>query len=218
MDKAIFEKLPFWKDTSENEKTYVTERAKIKEFEKGEIIRGNEGCLGMFMILSGEIRTFLLSEEGREITLFRTYVGECSILSASCIMREITFESQIVAQSPVSVLLIPTPVFNKLCEENIYVKCFMYELAAKRFSDVMFSFQQILFKGFDRRLASFLVSEYDRTGSDKIKMTHEEIAKHTSSAREVVARMLKSFSADGLIESKRGCIEIKDIEALRLLE
>ena len=140
------------------------------------------------------------------------------MLSASCIMHEITFDSQIVAQSEVSILVVPASAFNKLCEENIYVKCFLYELTTKRFSDVMFSFQQILFKGFDRRLASFLISEYDRTGSATITMTHEEIAKHTSSAREVVARMLKSFSADGLIESKRGLIKLMDIESLRLLD
>jgi CRP/FNR family transcriptional regulator len=74
-----------------------------------------------------------------------------------------------------------------------------------------------MFKGFDRRLASFLVAEYDRTGSATIKLTHEAIAGYISSAREVVARMVKRFSDEGWIEQKRGAIKLLDIDTLREL-
>ena len=69
----------------------------------------------------------------------------------------------------------------------------------------------------DRRLASFLLEEYRRTGSRDIRMTHEEIARQISSAREVVARMVKRFSAQGLVEARRGSIRLVDLEGLEKL-
>ena len=79
----------------------------------------------------------------------------------------------------------------------------------------MWAMQQILFKGLDRRLAEFLLSEAARTGSDTIRMTHEQLAQHISSAREAVARMLKTFSEEGLVELKRGVITLRDKNGLR---
>lgn len=91
----------------------------------------------------------------------------------------------------------------------------MYELATQRFSTVMWIMQQILFLGFDKRLASFLIKEHERTGSLEIHMTHEQIAKDIGSAREVVARMFKRFAADDLVKIERGTVILKDIDALK---
>ena len=116
------------------------------------------------------------------------------------------------------VLIIPANVIAALKEKNLHVRCFLYELATKRFSDVMWAMQQIMFKGLDQRLAEFLFAEAERTGSDTIRMTHEQIAQHISSAREAVARMLKSFSEDGLVELKRGAITLRDKNRLNRLK
>ena len=172
----------------------------------------------MLFILSGEIRTYLLSDEGREVTLFRLYPGQLCVLSASCVISQITFDTQMTAGMDTEVLIIPANVIAALKEKNLYVRCFLYELATKRFSDVMWAMQQIMFKGLDRRLAEFLLAEAERTGSDTIRMTHEQIAQHISSAREAVARMLKSFSEDGLVELKRGAITLRDKNRLNCLK
>ena len=166
-------------------------------------------------MLSGEIRTYLLSDEGREVTLFRLYPGELCVLSASCVISQITFDTQMTAQQETEVLIIPAGLVAALTEQNLSVRCFLYELATQRFSDVMWAMQQILFKGLDRRLAEFLLSEAARTGSDTIRMTHEQLAQHISSAREAVARMLKTFSEEGLVELKRGVITLRDKDGLR---
>ena len=129
----------------------------------------------MLFVLSGEIRTYLLSEEGREVTLFRLYPGELCVLSASCVISQITFDTQMTAGMDTDVLIIPANVIAALKEKNLYVRCFLYELATKRFSDVMWAMQQIMFKGLDRRLAEFLLAEAERTGSDTIRMTHEQL-------------------------------------------
>ena len=90
------------------------------------------------------------------------------------------------------------------------MKIFALEAAVSRFSDVMWVMQQILFMSFDRRLAIFLLDEAAKTGSDTIHMTHEQIAKYMGSAREVVSRMLKYFSSEGMVELSRGGLKILD--------
>ena len=137
------------------------------------------------------------------------------MLSASCVISQITFDTQMTAQRDTEVLIIPANIVAMLKEQNLAVRCCLYELATARFSDVMWAMQQILFAKFDKRLAGFLLDEYDKTGRPEIRMTHEQIAVQISSAREVVARMLKRFASDGFVEMKRGSIRLKDIDGLR---
>lgn len=218
MDK-ILSQLPFWPSLSEDEMERVRQRAFVNQYGKGTIINNcNNECLGMLLVLSGEIRTYLFSEEGREVSLFRLYSGDLCVLSASCVISQITFETQMIAQQNTKALIVPVDVIAALREKNIHFRSFLYELATKRFSDVMWAMQQILFKGLDRRLAGFLLAEAERTDSNVIHMTHEQIAQHISSAREAVARMFKHFAEDGLVDIKRGTITLLDIDGLRNLE
>ena len=155
--------------------------AVTRRYEKGALIHdGGSECLGMLLVLSGEIRTYILSDEGREVTLYRLYPDDLCVLSASCVISQITFDTQVCAQRETEVLIIPASIVAALREQNLLVRCFLYELATQRFSDVMWAMQQILFKSLDRRLATFLLAEAERTGSSTIRMTHEQIAQHIS--------------------------------------
>lgn len=220
MDRKMeyLEGLPFWSELSESEKELAYKSSGFHKYEKGRIIHCCDAdCLGMVTVIKGSIRTYIMSEEGREVTLFRLHVGDSCVLAASCVIRQITFESFMVAEEECEVLIIYAPTFLRLTKENVYARCYMYELSTEKFSAVMWSMQQILFNKFDKRLASFLVQEYERTGNLVINMTHEQIAQHTSSAREVVARMLKRFANDGLVEFRRGAISLVDLEGLKAI-
>ena len=214
----ILNKLPFWASLTEQEKEILRKNAVIRRYEKGSFIHSSDrDCLGMLFIISGEIRTYILSDEGREITLFRLYPNDLCVLSASCVISQISFDTQMTARQDTEVLIIPPNITALLKEQNISVRCFLYEQATERFSEVMWAMQQILFKGLDQRLAAFLVEECERTNSNTVRMTHEQIARNISSAREAVARMLKQFTQDGLVELKRGEIIIKDTDGLKRL-
>ena len=214
----ILTKLQFWASLTEQEKEILRKSAVIRRYEKGSFIHSSDrDCLGMLFILSGEIRTYILSDEGREITLFRLYPNDLCVLSASCVISQISFDTQMTARQDTEVLIIPPNITALLKEQNISVRCFLYEQATERFSEVMWAMQQILFKGLDQRLAAFLVEECERTNSNTVCMTHEQIARNISSAREAVARMLKQFTQDGLVELKRGEIIIKDTDGLKRL-
>lgn len=214
IDKDYLEKLPFWDKLTESEKEFVGSKCMISEFSKGQLIHSGAECMGLTMMLGGSVRVSILSEEGREITLYRLYENDLCVMTASCLLNQITFDTQMTAAEDSAALVLSTSAFEKLIEENIYVRCFMYELLSERFSSVMWTMQMILFHGFDRRLASFLIEEYERTGNKIIKMTHDQIAEYTNSAREVVARMLKRFAAEDLVEFKRGAITLKNISGL----
>ena len=175
--------LPFWNSLTAQQKDILRRSALTRKYPKGSYIySGDKDCLGLLYLTSGEIRTYLLSDEGREVTLFRLYPTEVCVLATSCVISQISFETHMTAQKDTEVLIIPAGMVSILKEQNIYVRCFLYELATQRFSDVMWSMQQILFQGLDRRLANFLIAEQARVGSDTIRMTHEQIALHISSA------------------------------------
>lgn len=217
--ESVLERLPFWKLLTVSEKELVQQNAVIRLYKKGTRVYSSEReCLGMLFVMQGEMRTYLLSEEGREVTLFRIYPNDLCVLSASCVISQISFDTQMSTQKDTEALIIPPNIVLFLKEKNLSVRCFLYELATKRFSDVMWAMQQILFKRLDQRLALFLMQESQRLGTDTIHMTHEQIAQQISSAREAVARMLKQFSEDGLVELKRGAIRLLDQKGLKALQ
>lgn len=216
--EAELERLPFWAQLSDSERALVRSHTTKRSYSRGDLIHGGGSeCLGMVLVFSGLARTFVLSEEGREVTLYRLGAGECCVLSASCVISQITFETLMTAEQDTELLIVASGAFGELTKQNINVRCFMYEQAISRFSDVMWAMQNVLFRRFDQRLAAFLLEEYERTSSREIKMTHEQLAQNTSSAREVVARMLKRFASDGLIEMRRGTIRLVDVEGLKKL-
>lgn len=212
-------RLPFWGDLTEQERDIVQKSAFLRRYEKGaQVHSGGQECLGLLLVLSGEIRTYLLSDEGREITLFRLYPGDLCVLSASCVLSQISFDTQLTAQQDTQVLVIPANVVARIKDTNLAARCYLYELATQRFSDVMWAMQQLLFQQLDQRLAAFLLAEYRRTGSPTVAMTHEQLAQQISSAREAVARILKQFAEDGLVELKRGAITILNPAGLEKLQ
>lgn len=212
----LLPRLPFWANLSPDEKTVVSQRAVTKRFAKGQLVSSNSSsCLGIVLILSGGVRVGLVSDEGREITLFRAGEGEVCVSTASCVIRQLAFDTDVTAETDTAILVIPSSVCAKLMESNIYVRAFVFEMQAERYSQTVRAIQAMFFKRFDQRLATYLVSEHDRTGSAEVKKTQEEIARDVNSAREVVARMLHEFSARGLVEIRRGSIRLLDIEGLR---
>ncbi|MGI5985743.1 MAG: Crp/Fnr family transcriptional regulator [Clostridiales bacterium] len=214
--ESIRENLPFWDKLSEEQKEQLLDHTSLTVYDKGQNIHGNTGnCTGAIFVKSGILRTYMLSEEGKEITLYRLYPGDICMLSASCVLQTITFDVFVDAEVKSEVYITSSGIFAQLTEDNIYVENFALKTATARFSDVMWAMQQILFMSFDRRLAVFLLDELAKSGGDTIKLTQEQIAKYMGSAREVVSRMLKYFSTEKLVEVSRGGVKVLDKARLR---
>lgn len=214
----MLENLPFWPQLTVDQQQYLVRSAGFREYRKGQQLYGSsDECLGMIVVESGVIRTYIVSPEGREITLFKLGEGESCVLSVACVLSEIRFETQIMAAEDARLRIVPTVVFDRLFRENVYVREFAYETATRRFSAVMHVMQQMIFAGLDQRLAGFLLEKYEESGSPEIVMTQEEIAGEINSAREVVARSVRQFARDGLVSTGRGRIRILDPHGLQEL-
>jgi CRP/FNR family transcriptional regulator len=182
-----------------------------KQFTAGEsMASASENCSGLFLLQSGQVRAYITSENGKEITLYRLFERDVCIFSATCMMKNITFDIFIEVEKETIAYLIPTIAFRKLSKDSLAVQAFTNELMASRFSEVMWIMEQALFVSFDKRLASFLLEQMNINESRTLVITHEKIANHMGTAREVVTRMLKYFQSEGLVSLKRGAIEILD--------
>ena len=175
-------------------------------------------CTGFLLVRSGQLRAYTLSEEGREVTIYRLFDHDCCLFSAACIMSSLQFEVIIETEKDSEIFIIPPSVYQKLMNESLPVSKYTNDLMASRFSEVMWLMEQIMWKSFDKRLAAFLVEESGIEGTTLLKVTHEKIANHMGTAREVVTRMLRYFQGEGLVKLSRGTIEITDAPGLRALQ
>lgn len=210
--KEIF---PFWEEISENDRDYICRHSVALTYPKGANIHDGTECSGVILVRSGSLRLYMMSDEGKDITLYRLHKGDMCMLSASCVLQTITFDVFVDAEEDSECYVISGPAFSAVSEHNPNIKIFSLETAVSRFSDVMWVMQQILFMSMDRRLAIFLSDEAARTGRDTISLTHEQIAKYMGSAREVVSRMLKYFANEGIVEVSRKGVKILDKKRLR---
>ncbi len=212
-----FEKLySFWPQLTDTEKNIIKNAVYVEKYHKGMLMHRTDGsCKGLMTVLTGQLRTYILSEEGREVTLFRVNADEVCVLSASCLMDTITFDVLIEATEDTEVLVLPASVLNQVVQQNPYVELFLYKSATEKFSDVMWTMQQILFLKIDQRVAQFLWDEMVQKNSMTLSITHDEIAKLIGSAREVVTKVLKYMVKEGVLELKRGIIIILEKEKLR---
>ena len=215
INELFCESFPFWQNISAEDREFLFRNTSVYNYKKGTTIHDSDGCSGVFIVRSGTLRIFMMSEDGKEITLYRLHHGELCMLSASCVIRSITFDVFVDCEEDSECCVIDGNAFSQITEKDPEVKIFALETAVSRFSDVMWVMQQILFMSMDKRLAIFLFDESARTGSDTVTLTHEQIAKYMGSAREVVSRMLKYFSNEGIVSVSRKGVKILDRKRLR---
>ena len=216
MFESVYKKLfPFWEEISADAQETICRHSVAMTYLKGTTIHDGSECSGVFFIRSGCLRVYIMSEKGKDITLYRLYSGDMCMLSASCVLQAVTFDVMIDAEEDSECYVINGPAFASVSESHPKIKIFSLETAISRFSDVMWVMQQILFMSMDQRLAIFLSDESKRIGSDVIPLTHEQIAKYMGSAREVVTRMLKYFAGEGIVEVSRKGVKILDKQRLR---
>ena len=215
---ALSEYLPVWNKLTAVQQGALIASAAQRKAEKGTVIHnGQLDCTGLLLVQSGQLRAYILSEDGREITIYRLFERDICLLSASCIMRSIQFGITIEAEKDTEFLLIPPNVYKQIMEESAPLANFTNEVMATRFSDVMWLIEQVLWKSFDKRLSGFLLEEAAIEGSQQLKITHEQIGNHLGNPREVVTRMLKYFQNEGMVKLSRGTIEILDSKKLSAL-
>ncbi len=209
--------FPAWKKLTAAQQQLLENNASLRSVPKGTIVHnGNVSCTGPLLVAEGQLRAYRLSEDGREITLYRLFSHDMCLLSAPCMMNSLQFEIIITAEKDTVLWVIPPTLYKKLMEESAPLSNYTNELIIDRFSEVMWLMEQILWKSFDKRLADFLLKESVLEESAVLKITHETIGNHLGNPREVVTRMLRYFQNEGIVNLTRGSIEI--LNPIRLQE
>jgi len=207
--------FPVWNRLTAQQQAILSGSVFSRDVQKGDVIHnGDADCAGLLVVRSGQLRAFILSQDGREITIYRLFERDLCLFSASCMMRSIQFEVTIEAEKDTELWVIPAETYKQVMEESAPLSNFTNEVMATRFSDVMWLVEQIMWKSFDKRLAAFLLEEAAIEGTNELKITHEIIGNHMGNPREVVTRMLRYFQNEGMVRLARGTVEITDEAAL----
>ena len=212
------EYLPFWNKLTEEQKQRIANVIEFRQIKKDTHIHDSSAdCLGLVVVRSGQLRAYILSEDGREITISRLTQYDVSLLSASCVMPDMQFNVMIEAEKDSEFWSIPACMFKNLVDESLAVSNYSRNLLSGNFSELMWLMEQIMWKSIDKRLAAFLLEEAQLEQTNQLKITHEKIANHMGTAREVVTRMLRYFQSEGMVKLTRGTIEIINEEKLENL-
>ena len=207
--------LPVWDKLTAQQQEQIAQLTEFHTVQKGTRIHDSSTqCLGLVIIKSGPLRSYILSEDGREVTIGRLFEYDVSILSASCVMPDLQLNVMIEAEKDTEFWSIPAYLFKRLMEESLPMANYSRSLLSSNFSELLWLMEQIMWKSFDTRLAAFLLEEMQLEGTPVLKITHEKIAAHLGTAREVVTRMLRYFQNEGMVRLTRGSIEITEKEKL----
>ena len=209
------EYFPIWNKLTPAQQERLASVTDLQRIPKGTIVHdGSPECKGMVVVKSGQLRAYLLSDEGREITITRFFEMDICLFSASCVMPNMMFDVFIEAEKDTQIWVIPACLYQNLMDESLPLSTYSRDLITNHFSEVMWLMEQIMWRSFDKRLASFLVEEARIEETDSLKITHEKIAAHMGTAREVVTRMLRYFQSEGMVKLTRGTVVLTDKKAL----
>ena len=210
--------FPIWNKLTAEHQQRLRSVTDLQKIPAGTVVHdGSPECKGMVLVKSGQLRAYLLSDEGREVTICRFFEMDICLFSASCVMPNMMFDVFIEAEKDTEIWVIPACLYQNLMDESLPLSNYSHALITNHFSEVMWLMEQIMWKSFDKRLAGFLVEEARIEDTDALKITHEKIAAHLGTAREVVTRMLRYFQSDGMVKLTRGTVELTDRKALEQL-
>ena len=216
MELSVF--FPFWQKLTPDEQQLLQDSVSPRQYAKGEIVHnGSQDCTGLLLLTKGQMRAYTVTEEGRELTLFRLLPGDICMFSGYCAVSSIPFPVMVEAWEPTEEMVLPTAVYRHLMDTSLPIARFTSDMMAARLSDMMWLMDQILSRGMDSRLAALLLEESRLAGSDSLHTTHDQLARQLSSAREVVSRMLKYFQTEKLVALSRGTITLLDKKTLETL-
>ncbi|NLV76718.1 MAG: Crp/Fnr family transcriptional regulator [Tissierellia bacterium] len=210
----IFNKLKntfhFLDYLNERDKNIIIENANYYNFQKGHILMNAEEkfCDIFYMVLDGSIKVSKISEEGREVVLYRIGKGEICIVNVSCILSETVFSATATVECDSEIVAIPSYIVSNYLIQNPQFQKFLCSNILLKMEEIVMKFEDVTFKSVNERVLDFLKAEMIRQNSNVLNITHEELAYEIGSVREVASRSLKSLEKQGLLQIDRGKITI----------
>lgn len=176
------------------------------------VFREGQSCNGFLLVLDGCVRVQKLSENGREIVLYRVEPGQSCVLTTACLLAGEQYQAEGITETDVHAVLLPHRHFQDALDNSPGFRRFVFTAYGRRVTDLLILIDAVAFSRVDTRLAEQLLSQADADG--QLKLTHQALARDLGTAREVISRVLKDFERKGILRLSRGRIDILDADAL----
>lgn len=217
----VLAKFPFYRDVSDAVRTRIEASARLETLPaRTQIFTEGDPCRVVPLLGEGALRVFMRGESGREITLYNVGPGETCLLTLVCAWSGARYAASAVTESDSRAVLVPVGDFRALWEDQPAVRAYVFQLMAERVLGLMALVDEVAFRRMDSRLAEYLAQQFGArpaSAARVLDVTHERIAAHLGSAREVISRLLKDLERLGAIELGRGQIRLCDEDLLRRL-
>jgi len=177
-----------------------------------ELFSERQPCSGFPLLLSGSIKVVKSAPSGRELLLYRVAPGGSCVISSSCLLGHTSYTARGIAETPLQMLMLPAVRFESLMATSACFRDFVFHLLADRLAELMQLVEEVAFQRLDQRLAKLLLGK-----SDPILLSHQALAEELGSVREIVSRLLKAFSDQGLVILGREQISVSDRRGLQQL-
>lgn len=169
----------------------------------------------LMLLIEGSVRVQQLSEDGREIVLYRVRAGESCVMTTACLLADADYTAEGVAETHVSAAAIPKETFDWLVANSRDFRKFVFAAYSKRMMELFHVIEEIAFQRMDIRAAQKLLELSDE--NDQVLATHQQMAIELGTAREVVSRMLSEFQRRNWVSLSRGTIQVTNRDALQSL-
>ncbi len=176
------------------------------------VIHKGQSVSGAYLVLSGQLRVYTYTPQGTEATLYFIRPGETCVLALNCLFNDLRYPAWVEASPDTHVAVIPGSLYRRLFESEDAVQNLTVTALSTLVFRLMDELEQIHSCNLDQRLASFLLNNASDDGV--VAMTQQILAGHLGTTREVIARLIQGFCADGLVSTKRGAVTIIDAERL----
>ena len=178
-----------------------------------ELFAEHSPCLGFPLVLEGSVKVLKSSPSGRAMLLYRVEAGGSCIITSSCLIGHLPYSARGVADTPLSLLILPPALFERLLADYPDFRAFVFRLFGERIAELMLRVEEVAFQRLDQRLARLLLARVD----NPIRSTHQALAEELGSVREIVSRLLKTFADQGMLTLAREQIVLVDRERLQHL-
>jgi CRP/FNR family transcriptional regulator len=209
-DIELIKNLPIFAGANASLIKDIASSTSIKTFPQGqELAYEGMNSEWFFIVLSGSIRVYKMSDTGKEVTLFNIHEQQSCILTIFSILSQKSYPAFASTQTELKALMIPSALFKKWTDEHSMLRDYIFQSLSGRLTDILNTFDQVIFQRMDRRIARFILEKCKNEG-DTLDMTHEQISHELGTNRVVISRILETFSADSAITLDRGHITLQD--------
>jgi len=204
-EQELLEHFPFFSQDPALLRDFVEAGQPIQLPRGHQIYWQGDACRGIAFLLSGAVRVYKCSENGREISLYEIVPGETCILNASCIIGRQGYPANAATLTDCHALMIPAEAFRQLMARHEPLRIFIYALLGQRLAEIMELVEEVAFRRMDDRLRDYLL---EKSSDGTLRATHQAISNDLGTSREVVTRLLRDLENRGEVHVSRNEISL----------